>query len=351
MVRPRSRLNYDFSNGGFLLSRLFFLWEQYLSKRDTNRKVRPFEWGLEFVGDACTDESPREYLLRYAEKAVAESESYHSYKPVHDWRLDGHHLTFSSPLPTIYPQNNTVHGVYFPADSAGRVVLILPQWNSDAGGHLGLCRMLNYFGLSALRLSLPYHDFRMPENLVRADYMLSPNLGRTLQAVRQAVIDSRAALDWLETQGYTKFAILGTSIGSCVALVANAHDPRLTVSVQNHVSTYFADVVWRGISTRHVRQGLGDNISLEDLRAIWMPISPKAYFKKLAGTGKKTLLVHALYDYTFPPDLSLEVVQDYRDLGLPHSTFALRCGHYTSGVFPFNIVLGYAMCRYIRQQL
>jgi hypothetical protein len=260
-------------------------------------------------------------------------------------------LTFTTPAPTIYPENNTVHAWHFPADSDGRVVLVLPQWNADAQSHVSLCRILNLFGLSALRLSLPYHDLRMPEDLLRADYMLSPNLGRTLQAIRQAVIDSRAALDWLESQGYRKFAVLGTSIGSCVALITLAHDSRLQVGVQNHVSPYFADVVWRGISTRHVRMGLEGNITLEELREIWMPISPKAYAKKLAGTGKKSLLVHALYDYSFPPDLSLVVLQDYREFNLPHSTFALRCGHYTSGVFPFNIVLGYAMCKYLRRNL
>jgi hypothetical protein len=130
-----------------------------------------------------------------------------------------------------------------------------------------------------------------------------------------------------------------------------AHEPRIGLSVQNHVSPYFADVVWKGISTRHVRKGLERNITLEELRKIWMPISPRAYFKKLSGTGQKSMLVHALYDYSFPPDLSQIVLQDYRQLGVPHSSFALRCGHYTSGVFPFNVVLGYAMCRYIRKNL
>lgn len=290
-------------------------------------------------------------MLAFARQALAGSDEYHSYSPVRDRELQGPHLTFTSPLKTIYPKNNTVHARYYPTDSNGRVVLVLPQWNSDENGHRSLCRMLNFFGLSALRLSLPYHDLRMPEDLARADYMLSPNLGRTLQAVRQAVIDSRAAIDWLELQGYKKCAILGTSIGSCVALIAMAHDPRITLSVLNHVSPYFADVVWRGISTRHVRRGLEGNITLEELRDIWMPISPRAYFKKLPGTGKKSLLVHALYDCSFPPDLSQEVIRDYRELEIPHSTFALRCGHYTSGVFPFNVVLGYAMCMYIRRNL
>lgn len=334
-----------------MLSRVFFHWEQNLSKRDTNRRVLPFEWGLEFLSSDARAEDPRLYLMDYARRALADSDAYHSYHPVRDWRLEGQHLTFTTPMPSIYPANNTVHAWYFPADSGGRVVLVLPQWNGDAQSHMALCRMLNYFGLSALRLSLPYHDLRMPDGLIRADYMLSPNLGRTLQAVRQAVVDSRAALDWLQSEGYKKFAVLGTSLGSCVALIALAHDPRLGVSVQNHVSPYFADVVWKGISTRYVRMGLNGNITLEDLRRIWMPISPRAYAKKLAGTGKKSLLVHALYDYSFPPDLSRQVLRDYRELNLPHNTLALRCGHYTSGVFPFNVVLGYAMCRYLRKNL
>jgi hypothetical protein len=334
-----------------VLSRIFYSWEQNLSQRDTNRKIRPFEWGLEFLGDGLNEGDPRLRLMDYARKAVAESDAYHAYPLVKDWRLDGNHLTFTTPSPTIYPQNNTVHGWHFPADSKGRIVLVLPQWNADAQSHMALCRMLNYYGLSAMRLSLPYHDLRMPEELERADYMLSPNLGRTLQSVRQAIVDCRAALDWLQSQGYTKFAILGTSIGSCVALITLAHDPRLELGVMNHVSPYFADVVWHGISTHHVRKVLEGNIGLEDLREIWMPISPRAYFRKLAGTGKKSFLVHALYDFTFPANLSKIVLQDYMDLKLPHSAFKLFCGHYTSGVFPFNIVLGTAICRYIRRNL
>lgn len=334
-----------------MLSRIFYRWEWFLSGRDTNRKVHPFEWGLDFTPAPIPADDPKRYLMEYARRALADSDAYHAYTPPRDWRLEGRHLTFTTPMPCIYPENNTVHAWHFPADSDGRVVLVLPQWNGDARSHMALCRMLNLFGLSALRLSLPYHDLRMPRGQVRADYMLSPNLGRTLQAVRQAVVDARAALDWLESAGYTKFAVLGTSLGSCVALITLAHDDRLAVSVQNHVSPYFADVVWRGISTRYVRMGLEGNITLEDLREIWMPISPKAYAKKLAGTRKKSLLVHALYDFTFPPDLSQVVLRDYRDLRIPHSAFALPCGHYTSGVFPFNIILGYAMCGYLRKNL
>lgn len=342
-----------------MLSHIFFKWETRLAQRDTNRIVRPFEWGLNFLGNISKDrpeqteqidKDPKSLLIEYADCAVRESDSYHTFEPVSDYRLDDGHLTFTSPLKTIYPTNNTVHGRFFPKDPK-RVVLVLPQWNADVRSHISLCKMLNAFGVSALRLSLPHHDLRMSPELTRADYMLSSNLGRTLQSIRQAVIDARAALDWLEARGYTRVAVLGTSIGSCVALITAAHDARINVAVQNHVSLYFADVVWRGISTRHVLDGMREKIALDDLRKIWMPISPQAYFHKLRGTGKKSLLVHARYDHTFLPDLSMKVLEEYRRLGLPHSTFGLYCGHYTSGVFPFNVILGAAMSRYIRENL
>jgi len=334
-----------------MLAYLFRKWEYGLSQRDTNRRIRPFEWGTEFVPNGNPAVNQKEYLLEYSRVALTDSDSYHSYQPVRDYRLERNHLTFTSPFQSNYPKNNTVHGWYFPTESRGRAVLVLPQWNADGQGHMALARWLNRFGVSSLRLSLPYHDLRMPEELVRADYMLSTNLGRTVQAGRQAVMDCRAALDWLESQGYTRLGILGTSLGSCIAIITMAHEPRLRVSVQNHVSPYFADVVWTGISTRHVRAGLEGHIKLQDLRQIWMPLSPKAYLNKLVGTGKKSLLIHALYDHSFLPHLSQEVLEDYRQLGLPHSVFTLRCGHYTSGEFPFNIILGYTMCNYLRKNL
>ena len=268
-----------------VLSRIFHAWEVALSRRDTNRKVREFEWGLEFLPGAPAAGDPKAALLEYARRAVEESERYHAYAPVRDYRLDGQRLTYPSPLVSRYERNNTVHGRFFPVDSRGRAVLVLPQWNADAEGHLSLCRLLNAFGLSALRLSQPYHDLRMPEELERADYALSPNLGRTLEATRQAVMDCRAAIDWLERQGYSRFAILGTSLGSCTALITNAHDSRIRVAVQNHVSPWFADVVWRGISTRHVLEGLRGHISLEDLRESGCRSAPWPTSRNYGGPG------------------------------------------------------------------
>ena len=176
----------------------------------------------------------------------------------------------------------------------------------------GLARL----GISALRISLPYHDYRMPAELQRADYAVSSNICRTMDAARQAVIDVRCCFDWLQSQGYERLGIVGTSLGSAYACLASAHDDRVSVNVFNHCSTYVADVVWTGLSTQHIRQSLEEHIDLDRLRQAWMAVSPVSYMEKFAAKKQKSLFIYAAYDTTFPPELSRDIVaQDAGILG------------------------------------
>jgi hypothetical protein len=253
---------------------------------------------------------------------------------------------------TPHPENNTVVARYFPERSAAgrkRAVIVLPQWNSDPEGHVGLCRLLNRFKISALRLSLPYHDRRMPPELQRADYIVSANVGRTAQVCRQAVLDARRGVEWLAQSGYESIGILGTSLGSCLAMLTAAHEPKIRAAALNHISPYFADVVWSGLSTNHVRQGLDGHIDLSRLRRIWMPISPFPYLDRLRG--KRVLLVYARYDLTFPVDLSRMLVDEFRNRGIDHELTVLPCGHYSTGVTPFKWLDGLTLCRFLTRAL
>ena len=338
--------------------RLITSWEQRLCDRATNRVVRNFEWGLEWTRQWPVSEqyprnghTPYEYLKQLNEVAMGCSDEFFAYQSPHDFKLHRGVLRFTSPVSTPHPANNVVHAQWFPAKDSRKAVVLLPHWNAPADGHNALCRGLQKLGISALRISLPYHDFRMPAELQRADYAVSSNIGRTMDAARQAVIDVRSCLDWLELQGYDRLGIVGTSLGSCYACLVSTHDPRVRVNVFNHCSTYFADVVWTGLSTRHIRQGLEGNIDLEQLRHCWMAISPVNYLGKFAARQIKSLFIYTSYDTTFLPRLSQDVVERIRQHKVDHKVVVLPCGHYTMGETPFKFIDGYHICSFLKRNL
>ncbi|MGH9862728.1 MAG: alpha/beta hydrolase family protein, partial [Candidatus Acidiferrales bacterium] len=232
-----------------------------------------------------------------------------------------------------------------------RAVVVLPQWNAQPESHANICRVLARFGISALRLSLPYHDQRRPAGVERADYMVCADIGLTLQASRQAVLDTRRALRWLEQQGYTRLGILGTSIGSSVAFITMAHEPALQAGVFLHVSTYFADVVRTGLTTSHIWTGLEGHVTAEELRQFWLPISPFPYVGRLRGAGKKMLIVSARYDLSFPPQYSRQVWEAMAEQGIAHQVLSLPCGHYTLGKVPFSYWAGLRFVPFLRRSL
>jgi dienelactone hydrolase len=343
-----------------VIAKLFHAWERRLHSASKDRVVRPFEWGLDWIEpNGHAPDTPSEaILLDWALHAVSNSERFFETRPASDYTFapvaDGTTglLSFSSALPTPHAENNTVHARYFRtalSEKRRRAVVVLPQWNADSAGHVGLCRLLTRVGISALRLSLPYHDARKPPEMNRADYIVSSNIGRTLQVCRQAVLDARRAVAWLAQRGYDRIGILGTSLGSCLSLLTAAHEPLIRAQALNHVSPFFADVVWRGLSTSHVRTGLEDAIDLERLRAMWLPISPQAYLDRIAG--KKTLLVYAKYDLTFPVDLSRSLIDEFERRGIPHKLVVLPCGHYTTGVAPFKYLDGFVLARFLDRNL
>jgi dienelactone hydrolase len=207
-------------------------------------------------------------------------------------------------------------------------------------------------GIDALRLTLPYHEARRPPELERADYLVSPNIGRTIQSMRQAALDARSAVDWLVANGYERIGIAGTSVGSCTAFLAYAHDERIKMGVFNHVSGYVADVVWHGISTHHVRAGFADVIALDDLREYWRPISPLPFIGLLTKLPPRPMrFIAARYDLTFPVDLSRQVIAETKRAGIPVDVSWLPCGHYTSGESPWKYLDGWKIASFFRKHL
>jgi dienelactone hydrolase len=419
---------------GKLYAKWMYAWETALTTRDTNRIVRPLEWGedwlAELVAGAGLDDAPAhavenagpstpalrasaqddnskvsdfsaaafeatsleasdgfERTVRLNEFIVGRAEEFFGYETPKDFRLEHRHpllfptnvrpetlaqdaefrrqaevgeastaefLRFTSPVRTQYPENDQVNARWYPADASKQVgkpkqaMIVMPQWNADAFSHNALCTLFNRFGISALRLSKPYHDIRRPAELERSDYAVSSNVGRTISACRQAVVDIRSCIDWLEQQGYEQFGVLGTSLGSCYAFIAAAFDPRLKVCAFNHASTWFGDVTWTGQSTRHIRAAFEQaGLSQDDVRKIFTSVSPMSYMDRFAAHPKRVLVVHATYDLTFIREFSLDVLKNFDRLKVDYVSKVLPCGHYTTGETPYKYMDGWYLGSFV----
>src|SRR5580765_7836749 len=260
---------------------------------DDNRKVRPFAWGIEHIGGRREEMDPQGFLKEYSRRAVENSHGWYKAEPVADYQLDSENvLTFTSSLESPWQENNKVHAQLLPGKSKKSAVLVLPNWNAKWHGQRGLCEWIQRLGISALKMSLPYHDRRMANGHERADQLVGSNIGLTLQANRQAVQDAKRCLRWLEQQGYSRLGILGTSIGSSVGYITLVHDPAVRAGGFFHVSTYFADVVSQGMTTTHVWESLRQHVTVDELREYWAPVSPMPYVERGLGAGKNAFMVY-----------------------------------------------------------
>jgi hypothetical protein len=352
----------------------FHRWEQELAAVSKNdRKVRPFEWGDDWIDTALIPDprspipDPSSRVSRWVDAVMENTDAFYTPEPTRytftrapdTVRAAGEEglLTFPSGFTTPHEPNNTVIARYFPAKplrkprpgSPRRAVVVMAQWNSDPEGHIGLCKLLAKLGIASLRISLPYHDSRMPPELTRADYIVSSNIVRTLQVCRQAVRDVRLALWWLRDQGFERLGLLGTSLGSCLSYLTTCHEPLVRAQALNHVSPFFGDVVWRGLSTEHVRQGLEGHVDVDELRRLWRPISPWSFIDRLGD--RRTLMIYARYDLTFPVDLSLKLIEELRRRNLPLEVAVLPCGHYSTGLAPYKFLDGWYLGKFLFKNL
>jgi len=327
------------------------------TQRDNNRVVRPFEWGLEFIQDRVNGNDSRMVFGKHTERVMARSEDFYALPEVSDYCLAENRLTWTSAVETPSVINNTASARLFPArrERKGKpraAVVVLPQWNAKTDSHVEACRIFNGLGMTALRLTLPYHEERRPPELERADYLVCSNIGRTIQSMRQAVLDARAAVRWLKQQGFERIGILGTSIGSCIGFLTFAHDAAIDVGVFNHGSGYVADVVWQGISTQHVRTGIEGHLTVDELREFWKPISPVPFIPRLLDMKPRPMrFIAARYDLTFPVDLSRQVIAEVKALGIDLDVVWLPCGHYTTAELPWKAIDAWKIATFFRKHL
>ncbi|MFZ1470874.1 MAG: dienelactone hydrolase-related enzyme [Paracoccaceae bacterium] len=253
-------------------------------------------------------------------------------------------ITFSSSVSTGLAENDLVCAKVTEARSSDRALVVFHHWNASSRSP----KLANFFsrrGITVVEMALPYHFERRRPSSSHADHMLSPNLGRTIQSVRQAVLDGRKLIRALKTEGYQDISVLGMSLGSWVAGLIAAHDPAVRRAALLLSAGSLADMVWTGRATRHIRASLEADVGLADLRRAWAPLNLENYADKLARTDLDLQFVFATRDTVVLPELSRQLVAKLKTAGVAPGILYLNCGHYSLSVPPYVVRAGLSISR------
>src|SRR5574339_260003 len=105
-----------------MLAPFFHAWEHRLASASTDRTIRPFDWGLDWIprdSEAPPPEDPA-VLDAYVADVLRDTDGWYHVPATTDFALrpaTGESpavLTFPTPRLTPHRENNTVHARYFP---------------------------------------------------------------------------------------------------------------------------------------------------------------------------------------------------------------------------------------------
>ncbi len=256
-------------------------------------------------------------------------------------------LRFPSDIRTDVSENNKVFARITESGGLEQALIVFHHWNAQKYQR----HLANYFsrrGITVIEMAMPYHFERRRPGSDYADYMLSANIGRTIQSVRQAVLDGRKLVAWLKNESYDEISVLGMSLGSWVAGLVAAHDENVSKASLFLTAGSLADMVWTGRATAAIRQSLEPDISLPDLRKAWSPINQENYAGKLARPGLDLQLVLAKRDTVVVPELSHRFVESLQASGAHPDLLELNCGHYSLALPPHILFAGLRLRRLLK---
>lgn len=98
-----------------MIAPLFHAWERRLASVTTNRVVRPFDWGLDWIPHNGHTSGPFEHIRGWVDEVMRDTTAFFDAPPTHDYELEDDVLRFPSAVTTPHPTNNTVYARWFPA--------------------------------------------------------------------------------------------------------------------------------------------------------------------------------------------------------------------------------------------
>jgi dienelactone hydrolase len=241
------------------------------------------------------------------------------------------HLQYPSPVTSPHPENNTVHAEYYRPRGKGPFpgVIVLDITGGDQSLSRLISTQLAQNQIAGLFVQMAYYGPRRPPGSKLR--LMSPDIGHTLEAVRQTVLDLRRAAAWLASRpeiDAKRLGILGTSLGSFMSALTGEMEPRLGRVVVLLGGGGLVDAYYdhpQGAAMRKVFESLGGN---KQVLARWIapadPITCAANLKE-----RQLLIIAGKRDEIVPPSAAVAL---WKASGEQKIVW-FDCGHYTAAFY------------------
>jgi dienelactone hydrolase len=240
-------------------------------------------------------------------------------------------VRFASPVVSDCPANNTVYAEYYRPLGSGPFpgAIVLDITGGDQSLSRTICNCLAQSQIAALFVQMAYYGPRRPPGSKLR--LLSTNLPRTMDGIRQTVLDIRRATAWLEGRpeiDRKRLGIHGTSLGSMVGALAAEMEPKLSrVSIAlgggGLVDAYYDHP--RAASYRKIWEKLGG--SKETIARVLAPIDPITCAGNLKG--RSVLMIAGKRDEIVPPSATEAL---WKAAGKPRIVW-YDCTHYGAALY------------------
>jgi dienelactone hydrolase len=244
-------------------------------------------------------------------------------------------LTFPSPVKSNVPENNTVYAEYFAPKAPGKrpAVIVLDIMQGNQFVARGEAMWLAQNGVAALVVILPYYNERRPAGSRMK--LVSADIVRTLDGIRQGVLDCRCAIAWLASRPEVdaeNLGMVGTSLGSFLTALTSANEPRIKNVCMVLGGGGLVDAYYDHPKAKPVTEWidfLGGKRLVKNLIA---PVDPITYAAQLKG--KNLLMIAAKNDEIVPPKAATQL---WEATGKQRIVW-LDSGHITAAFYTMSVL-------------
>ncbi|MFV8826408.1 alpha/beta hydrolase [Alkalihalobacterium sp. APHAB7] len=204
--------------------------------------------------------------------------------------------SYNSPIHSEDKVNNMAKGMCYLShnDEEPVHVIIVHGWRSDSLNKFKsiFLKQMQKKEFNVYFPTLPYHFDRASNSLYSGEYMISANVCRTITAIRQAVVEIRALIQWLKENKGGKVILIGISLGGYISNLVSLYEKEIDVLVSVMYANNLSYEIWHTPIGKHIKEDLKkNNFTYEQLQEYWSilradeakPLVPKDNILLISG--------------------------------------------------------------------